>query len=268
MVKARSRLPAAVLMGMLAVLLSGCASGETRVVVAAGTTLVDGGLLEAVAADYQVEHPDVMLSVVGVPTARALALARAGSADVTITHDPQQEERFLADGGAELAVEVFSSRFILAGPAPWAETLEGLTAAQAFERISQHEYLFVSRADGSGTYQAERRIWAQAGLNPESRNWYLQTRQGMGITLQVASQKQGFVLVEWSVLRAAQAATDLVEARLRPAGLNNPYLAIAVKGSSVGEAAVEFVSWLGSEKGRESIRRANRLLYGSQVFEP
>lgn len=247
---------------------AGCSGEQTRVVVAAGTTLVDGGLLEAVAADYRAGNRGVRLSVVGVPTARAFALAAAGSADVTITHDPDREERFIAEGGASLAVEVFSSRFILAGPPRPAGALEGLGPSEAFRHIARQGFLFVSRADGSGTYQAERRIWEEAGVDPRGEPWHVETRQGMGLTLQVASQRQGFVLVEQSVFVSAGGTVDLVEVRLAPGGPANPYRAMAVKGSPVTGAAVDFVEWLRSAEGRESIRRANRVLYGWQVFEP
>ena len=266
--KARSWLAAALAAGAAAAGWAGCSAGETRVVVAAGTTLVDGGLLERVAADYEAGRPGVELIVVGAPTARVLALARSGSADVTITHDPDQEERFLAEGGADEAAEVFSSRFILAGPPRWARGLEGLGAGEAFGRIARRGHLFVSRADGSGTYQRERRIWDAAGVDPTGRDWYLETRQGMGLTLQVASQKEGFVLVEWSVYLAGGQVSGLADARLDPGGLENPYRAMAVKGSPAGEAAADFVGWLRSSPGQESVRRAGQELYGREVFEP
>lgn len=247
---------------------AGCADAQTRVVVAAGTTLVDGRILERVTSDFEASRPGVELSVVGAPTARVLALARAGSADVTITHDPEQERRFIAEGRAELSADVFSSRFILAGPAPLAGTLNGLGAAEAFRRIAEDGYLFVSRADGSGTYQRESSIWSQVGVDPIDEKWYLQTRQGMGLTLQVASQRQAFVLVEWSVFLAAEGTSELVDSELERVGLQNPYRAMAVKGSPAAEASVDFVDWLESPPGQESVRRASLELYGRQVFEP
>ena len=234
----------------------------------AGTTLVDGRLLEAVTADYQARRPDVRLSVVGAPTARALALAEAGSADVTVTHDPALEGRFIAEGRAELAVEVFSSRFILAGPPQGSGGLRGASAVEAFRSIAAQGHLFVSRADGSGTHQVEREIWNRAGVDPTGREWYVETRQGMGLTLQVASQREAFVLVELSVFLTAEETTGLVDAALDPAGLENPYRAMAVKDSPVADESLAFVEWLGSQDGRQSVRRANLELYGSQVFEP
>ncbi|MDE0233133.1 MAG: substrate-binding domain-containing protein [bacterium] len=264
----RSWLAAVLAAGLAAGALTGCSPDRTRVTVVAGTTLVDGRLLERVTADYEAGRPGVRLSVVGAPTARALALAEAGSADVTITHDPALEERFISEGRAELASEVFSSRFILAGPPQRAGALGGVSAVEAFRRIAEQGHSFVSRVDGSGTYQVEREIWDRAGVDPAEREWYVETRQGMGLTLQVASQRDAFVLVEVSVFLTAGEATGLVDAALDPAGLANPYRAMAVKGSPVSDEALAFVGWLGSQSGRESVRRANLELYGAQIFEP
>lgn len=252
----------------MAVLWAGCDSPKTRVVVAAGTTLVDGKMLEQVISDFEAERPDVELSVVGAPTARVLALARAGSADVTITHDPDLEEGFLSDGGAELVADVFASRFLLAGPPGLARSVHGMSAAEAFRRIAGGGFPFVSRSDGSGTYQRERSIWVEVGIDPTGEAWYVQTGQGMGLTLQVASQRQAFVLVEWSVWLAGKETSDLVDTGLQPVGLENPYRAMAVKASPVEGVSVEFVQWLQSPEGRESVRSANRELYGFEVFKP
>ncbi len=261
-------LAAALLVSATAVAWAGCSSGETRVVVAAGTTLVDGRLLERVTDDYEAVRPGVVVSVVGAPSARALALARAGSADVTVTHDPEREERFIDEGGVAVAAEVFRSRFILAGPEEASRSLEGLDASEALELIAEQGHAFVTRADGSGTYQRERGLWQQAGVDPSGGDWYIETRQGMGLTLQVAAQRGAFVLVEWSVFLTAAEAVDLVDAAVNPVGLENPYRAMAVSGSPVEEASVDFVMWLQSPAGRESVMRANRQLYGVEVFAP
>ncbi len=264
----RSWLTAVLAAGLAAGALTGCSPDETRVTVVAGTTLVDGRLLEEVTSDYEAQRANVRLSVVGAPTARALALAEAGSADVTITHDPSLEERFISEGRAELAEEVFSSRFILAGPRRGSGALRGLSAVEAFGRIAQQGHPFVSRADGSGTHQVEREIWGRAGVDPTGREWYVETRQGMGLTLQVASHREAFVLVELSVFLTAEETTGLVDAALDPAGLDNPYRAMAVKGSPVADESRAFVEWLASRSGREAVRRANLELYGAQIFEP
>ena len=144
--------------------------------------------------------------------------------------------------------------------------MRGLSVVEAFGRIAEQGHLFVSRADGSGTHQVEREIWGRAGVDPTGRDWYVETRQGMGLTLQVASQREAFVLVELSVFLTAEETTGLVDAALDPTGLENPYRAMAVKGSPVADESRAFVEWLASQSGWEAVRRANLELYGAHIF--
>ncbi|MFQ5947463.1 MAG: substrate-binding domain-containing protein, partial [Acidimicrobiia bacterium] len=101
---------------ILLALVAACSPGQERVVVAAGTTIVDSGLLDVVAARYEDEHSDVRLSVVGDATARVLELGRRGAADLLLTHAPRAEAEFVADGLAVAYEQVFTSRFVLVGP--------------------------------------------------------------------------------------------------------------------------------------------------------
>ena len=83
---------------VLAALLAATAAcgSQDRVVVAAGTTVVDSGLVDLIATAYEQSHPGVELSVVGEATAQVLELGRRGAADVLITHAPEAERQFVA----------------------------------------------------------------------------------------------------------------------------------------------------------------------------
>jgi len=256
------------LLAAVILIASACSGGGIRVVVAAGTTLVDSGLIDALAAEYEATRPGVELSVVGEATAQVLALARNGAADVTITHAPDLEAAFEAEGLAKATRVVFSSRFILAGPAAQAAPFSGLSAAEAFQRIATEGIVFVSRADGSGTHLVEQDIWAGLGLDPHGAPWYLETGQGMGLTLQVASERGGFTLSELGTFLAALPNLSLVDVGLSVDGLRNPYKAMAVSGSPVEAEAVAFVEWLASPEGRAAVERIDDALYERAVFEP
>ncbi len=58
----------------------------------------------------------------------------------------------------------------------------------------------MSRGDDSGTNKKELKLWAQRASNPRRPRrptpWYLETGQGMGETLKVASEKQGYTLTD------------------------------------------------------------------------
>ncbi len=255
----------------VAVTLASCGgTSPDRVVVAAGTTLVDSGLLDAIVERYEEERPRTELSVVGESTLHVLELGRRGGADLLLTHAPLAEEAFVADGLAASRRPVLCSRFLLAGPPDRAKVLAGLTAAEALRRLAGERWTFVTRADGSGTHAREVELWGEAGLDPTGAEWYVETGLGMGPTLQVADQRRAFTLAEIGAFRAAEEDLSLVEVRLRagePGRLDNPYSAIVVEGEQAS-AAGAFVDWLQSPQGQEVIVTVNEELFGEVLYAP
>ena len=149
---------------ILAATFTGCGRADERIVLAAGTTLVDSRLIERVIATYP---EDVRVSVVGVSSREALALGDAGSADVLITHLPEAEAEFVAAHPGALQETVFTSRFVLAGPSRTPTSI-----VDAFRHIARTGLPFVSRGDGSGTAAKEEEIWALAGIDPSGAPWH------------------------------------------------------------------------------------------------
>ena len=247
--------------------LSACGT-PARVIVAAGTTLVDSGILDELVSRYEAEHPDVQLSVVGEATAQVIELGRRGGADVLLTHAPDLEAEFIADGMASRYEPVIESRFALAGPADVVSEMPS-DVDEAFREIARRGARFVSRSDGSGTYQMERELWTRAGVDPDEMAWYIETGQGMGLTLQVADQRQAFVLTELGAFVAAAPvlSLELVQLAVDPA-LVNPYHITVVDNSPVESAADAFAGWLLSTEGGQAIISANNELYGRVIYQP
>ena len=251
------------LLAMLLLVLTACAGGQDhRVIVAAGTTLVDSGILDRLVEAFEAEHPSIRLSVVGESTSQVLQLGRMGGADVMITHGPELEEQFVEDGLAARYELVFVSAFVVVGPPGG---LEGGTIVETLTAIAGGGYPFVSRADGSGTHEVEQALWATAAINPVGRPWYLETGQGMGLTLQVADQRGAYTLAELgSFLTAAERLS------LRPLEISglpaNPYHLTVVGSSSELMAADTFLEWLVSDDGRVAIEQANLNQFGEVVY--
>lgn len=245
------------------VLVAACGSPDGRVVVAAGTTVVDAGVLDDLAAVYEASHPGVEISIVGDATARVLALGRRGAAAVLITHDPDAEETFVAAAGAARHDLLMTSRFVLVGPASGVAALAGLSPEAAFAAIAGRP--FVGRGDGSGTAVAEARLWAAADVDPAGAAWYRQTGLGMGETLQVADQREAFTLAEEGAFRQASGTLGLVAADLADGPLLvNPYHLILVADAS--PAAAAFADWLLSDDGRDALRRVQITRFGVEVY--
>lgn len=246
----------------LALITAAC-GGEDRVVVAAGTTIVDGGLLDAVVAAYE-DETGAEVSVVGAATRQVLELGAQGAADLLITHAPAQEAEFLASHPEAAGRTVFASDFLLVGPAERTTALAGLSPAVTFERIAAAEWTFVTRDDGSGTWDKEQELWQVAGVTPGG-DWYLSTGQGMGFSLQVADQRDAFILAERGAFMAA-GSVGLVPVEWADSGgqAANPYTAIAVAPGP----ATELLDWLGSSAGADALVAANEALYGDLVYVP
>ncbi|HZJ47764.1 MAG TPA: substrate-binding domain-containing protein [Acidimicrobiia bacterium] len=249
---------------VIAGLLVGCA-GRDRVIVAAGTTLVDSGFLDAVIAIYEAEHPGVEVSVVGDATSRALELGRRGSADVLITHAPDQEQRFVDEGLAFRYAPFVDSTFVIV--APPGSGLAG-SPEEILASIAQRSFPFVTRADGSGTNAKEIELWGDAGIDPVGRPWYLETGQGMGFTLQVADQKGAATLAELGAYLAAAPTLSLVPVPSDDPRFVNPYHLIVSAQAPNRRAAADLADWLLSPDGRAAELRVNQELFGTTVYVP
>jgi len=246
---------------ILALIATGCSTGD-RVVVAAGTTLVDSQFMARVLEEYAA---GVQISVLGVSSLEALALGASGSAEVLITHLPEAEEAFLADHPDAEQQTVFASHFVLVGPeAPQLGTPD---AVESLELIAEAGHLFVSRSDGSGTAAKERELWGIAGVDPTGRSWYTETGQGMGFTLQVADQRGAFTLAEiGSFVATASISLVPVGEAAEDERLANPYRITLVEGAS--DEARAFFDWMISDEGSAAVVAANVELFDDLLYAP
>lgn len=249
-----------------ALLLSACGAASDRVVVGAGTTLVDSGFIESVIEGYELANPGVEISVLGESSLRLLDLGRRGEADLLITHEPRALSEFVDEGLSADTDIVFTSRFLVVGPPDRSTALDGLTTAAALARIAAEEWPFFSRGDGSGTHAKELIVWDIAAIDPSGEEWYEETGQGMGLTLQVADQRNGLTITEEGAWLQSAASLGLRVANLSEFGeLENPYFATVVAGDGLGSAKALY-DWLLSAEGATSVFEVNMELFGHQVY--
>lgn len=206
----------------LAVAFSLVALGSTpaladEIKVQSTTDTVDAGLVDGLLKPgYAVAQPGDTLSYTAVGTGKALDNARAGQADVVITHAPTLEKQFTDDGfsleGPGRAI--FYSDYVIVGPKSDPAGVKAAAnhdAVAAFERIAAAGAAgtasFVSRGDNSGTNVQEQLMWALTGDGVPKRKasnagtatnrsepgtgttypaWYKKTNVGQAASLQKA----------------------------------------------------------------------------------
>jgi tungstate transport system substrate-binding protein len=165
------------------------------VILSTTTSTQDSGLLDLLVPLFE-KKTGYTVKVVSVGTGQALALAARGEADVTLAHAPSLEKKYLADGKLLNRRLVMLNDFVLVGPPEDPARVKGTgRTPEAMRRIAESRSRFVSRGDNSGTHLLERTLWRLAGIEPKG-SWYLESGQGMGATLGIASEKTAYTLTD------------------------------------------------------------------------
>jgi tungstate transport system substrate-binding protein len=236
-------------------------SSEGRVIVGAGTTLVDSQFIAEIVSAYGEVDPSNAISVVGLSSSEAIALATSGDADVIITHNREALDQFLTEHPQSIRSDVFASIFFVVADPTIAISAGSID--EAFTEIASRGIQFISRDDGSGTHAAELAIWERIRFDPVGESWYTRTGTGMGATLQVTDQRHAATLAEHGAFLASASALSLE--RVADTDFPNPY-DLTVVDPSNSRAAAEFAAWITSPDGIEAIERANTKLFGMQVY--
>ena len=244
-----------------------CGTASERVVVEAGTTIVDSGYIEALIDEYP---GDGSFSIVAVSSREGFALADGGAADLLFTHLAEVENDYVAAHPEVWQAPVFESRFLVVGPPGQSVMKPGSDVVDGFAAVAAAGAPFVSRGDGSGTAGREHAIWDLALIDPAGESWYIETGQGMGFTLQVTDQRDAFTLVEGGSYFSEASALGLEEVVVTASPeelLSNSYRMTLVDPTAVASGR-DLFTWLMSDEGRAAMLRVNERLYGRIVYEP
>ncbi len=263
------------LLVLLALLALPLAAGEAErpfLLLASTTSTRDSGLLAELTKRFEAES-GIAVRVLATGTGRALEHGRRGDVDALLVHDQESELAFVAEGHGLFRCEVMYNDFVLLGPSlDPAEVFALASVTLALRRIAERGARFLSRGDDSGTHKAERRLWRAARLDPraERDRWYLESGNGMGATLNMASELDAYLLADrgtWlSHKRRGQMAL-LVEGDPL---LHNPYGVLALNPARHPQAklalARRFSRWLLSPEGQATIKNFER--DGQPLFFP
>lgn len=258
------------------------------------TSTRDSGLLDYLLPEFA-KDTGITVQVLAKGTGAAIRDGADGNVDVIFVHDPAREKKFVADGFGTQRYEVMHNDFVLVGPANDPAGIKGgKDVLAALKTIADKQLPFVSRGDDSGTHAKELGLWKNTGLPLETSEqtvkkgdketkvtfeapkgaWYLSIGQGMGKTLFMAEEKQGYALTDRGTFIQQKYGktppTSLEIVVEGDEGLFNPYGVIPVNPAKYPhvkiEAAKTFAEWLVSPRGQALI--ANYKLEGRPLFFP
>jgi tungstate transport system substrate-binding protein len=242
-----------------------------EIILATTTSTRDSGLLDVILPDFE-DETGISVKVVAVGTGKALEMGKNGEADILLVHAKTQEENFVKDGYGLERFDVMYNDFIILGPNNDPAEIQATTpnnAVTAFKAISIIPETFVSRDDKSGTNTKERAIWSEATIEPQG-NWYIKTGSGMGETLTVTNEKQGYTLSDRATYINMKDTLDLEIVCQGDPILFNQYGVIAVNPTINdlinADGAQLFKNWILSPKTQELI--GSYKLNGDQLFNP
>ena len=152
------------------------------------TSIRDSGLYEFILPEYEKKY-NAEVHVVAVGTGQALQNAKNCDGDILIVHATDLEEKFVDEGYGISRNDLMYNDFIIVGPQNDPASINTANnALDALNKIVVADSKFISRGDNSGTHISELNLWKLMGFNPSiySGQWYLESGQGMGATLNIA----------------------------------------------------------------------------------
>ena len=210
------------------------------------------------------------MKTIAVGTGQALEMGTKGEADVLLVHAPKSEEEIVTSGDAVNRKRVMYNDFILVGPKDNPAGVSGEDINEAFQTISEVKANFVTRGDDSGTHKKELGIWTAVNIQPAGET-YISTGQGMGASLQIANEKNGYILTDRATWLAQE--KNLTNLKIVVEGgkdLMNIYHVMQVnpeKHSMVNsEDAEKFVEFMVSSETQDVIESFGKKDYGQSLF--
>jgi tungstate transport system substrate-binding protein len=243
-----------------------------ELILATTTSTQDSGLLDTLVPMFEQES-GYRVKTISVGTGQAMALGERGEADVLLVHAPPAEKTWMAAGHGIDRRLVMYNDFIVVGQSGDPAGLAGATSGvEVMQKIAANAATFVSRGDNSGTNQFELGIWRAAGIDPKDQPWYLETGQGMGQTLTIASEKGAYTIADRGTFLAQQGNLDLTIQAQGYKNFLNVYHVLVVnpeKSTSINvEGARAFADFVIAPDTQKAIGQFGLEKFGQPLFFP
>ncbi|WP_026671887.1 substrate-binding domain-containing protein [Alkalihalobacterium bogoriense] len=244
----------------------------SEIILATTTSTQDSGLLDELIPIFE-EESGVTVKTIAVGTGQALAMAERGEADVLLTHAPEAEEKLVKSEDVINRKRVMYNDFVIVGPQSDPAESNRTSPIAALQSIADSGAPFISRGDDSGTHQKEIELWEKASIVPNTEKWYIETGQGMGSTLQVAAEKEGYTLTDRATFLSHQRTMEHMLIHVEGEELlMNIYHVMQVNADkhiyANEEEAKQFVDFLVRKDTQQRIKQFGIEQYGQSLFFP
>jgi tungstate transport system substrate-binding protein len=248
------------------------AHANPDLILATTTSTQDSGLLDVLVPLFE-EQTGYIVQTVAVGSGEAMKMGEEGNADVLLVHAPSSEVAFMEAGNGTDRFLVMHNDFIIVGPAADPAVIKGMTSAvEAFKAIYAAGAQFITRGDDSGTHKKELALWKSAELEPAGQAWYVETGQGMGASMTVASEKAAYILTDRATYLANKENYQLEILVEGDNSLLNVYHVITVSAEKWPKAnyegALAFANFMIAPATQEVIGQFGVEEFGQPLFYP
>ena len=246
-----------------------------HLILLATTTARDSGILRVLTDAFARKSGSVVKTITGT-SEDSLAQGSRGEGDVLLTHSPEAEKAWMAEGNGTSRRLVMYDDFVIIGPRDDPAKIRELKTADALRRIAETKTLFLSRGDHSGTHKRELALWKRAGVEPKGQSWYRESGKGQGLNMEMASQLRAYTFTDRGTYQGlALVLVGRIDLRVlveKDPLLYNTYHVMPVNpakfpkvNASAGQA---FADWVVSPEGQDVIARFGKREFGRSLFVP
>lgn len=243
-----------------------------RLRIKAASSAYDTGIITVLTDAFHARRPEVDIEVVPGGALGVLDDARAGQADLVITHNAEAEAAFVEQGYGVNRTLIMYDEFAIFGPPN--DPLH-LAREPDINRVLQHlaraKAEFLVPAPQSGTYRRTAELWQAAGVTTD---WvgYESTNSSAAATLIQAGQFGAYTLADLGTYFTLR---DQLRGQIAPLyrdhpSLRNAYSALVVNRARVADAnqtlAQQFLEFLISDPAQALIAGHGDRKYGTHLY--
>lgn len=232
---------AAILVTLPAAALFAAGCGAGAVVIATTSEMAQSELYTKLVKEFEKQNGVKVRTKSYRNSVEVLSAGERGEADALLVSNKPALEKWLEEGYAASAEDVFYSDFIVVGPVNDPAQIKGLDCpGKSCKKVGTAGAAFVARGDGSDLDAKVMGYWNKCGIDPSGQGWFTKTGQDMPTTITIAGEKQAYTICDTSAWLENQADVPLTKLVEGCAMLMNQYCLVVID----PEAAVKLADFM------------------------